>query len=374
MKLKTIVHLIPGLYLGGSEKVLEIIANHQIQNGNNVVVVSFEKTKYEDHFQSITVRHCSIQYRDSLLGSKGINTKEYESLIDELRPDYIHSHSFWTDLISHHFIRKNITYISHFHLCYDNFDGLRFGDFFSRRVFGWLDRKRILKKYASSNCHFIAASPYILEFYRQRISKSLKRKLVCIPNPVDERYFHVAFSAVRTIDLLSVGRLEPVKDHKLLLEIIKTLKVNGRAVKLAIVGEGTLRNQLESLVEEYGIRECVDFLGIVKDLNEVFSLSKIYIHTSKAETFGLSIFEAMAAGLPAVIRKFEGIDLDTFVDGQNSIVIDNNSAEQFAEAVVEIIDKPDKAIFIAENGKKEALRFCSKNYLNNIDAFYETIQ
>lgn len=373
MKSKTIVHLIPGLYLGGSEKVLEIIVNHQIQSGNNVIVISFEKTEYEIYFQDITVRHCSIQYRDSLFGAKGINVKEYESMIDELRPDFIHSHSYWTDLISHYSLRKNITYISHFHLCYHNFDSIRLTGFFSRRAFQWLDKKRLFKKYRAVNCHFIAASSHTLDFYRQRFTKSLRRKIVCIPNPVDDRYFHVAFNKVRTIDLLSVGRLESVKDHKFLLKIVKNLKENGRTIKLAIVGEGALRNQLERLAFEYDISECVDFLGIVKDLREVFSISKIYIHTSRSETFGLAIFEAMAAGLPTVVRKFDGIDPDTLVEGQNSFVIDDNRAELFAEVIIELIDKPEKSNSIGENGRKDVLRFSSKNYLNEIDTFYYTI-
>lgn len=366
--MKTIVHLIPGLYLGGSEKVLELIAEHQIKSGDTCIVIAFERSGNEIHFSKLKIVYCFVEFRDSLFSRKGIKIDDYESIITLLKPDIVHSHSYWTDLISHYHLRKSILYISHFHLCYNNFDNFGFSILTSKSFFTWIDKLRLLSKYRQPNCRLLAASPFIESFLVRRLWPSLVRKLNCIPNPIDDRYFNNYFREKR-YDLLTIGRLEEIKDHKFLILVVKALKDLGMPLKLAIVGDGTLRDELHELTLQLGISDLVDFAGIVKDLLGIFEISKIYLHASKSETFGLSIFEAMAAGLPVIVREFEGIDR-SFLNSGNAIVVKNLDITSFVNEIVKLIQNELIYNKLSVIGKRSVLPLASREYLSKLDLYY----
>jgi glycosyltransferase involved in cell wall biosynthesis len=99
--------------------------------------------------------------------------------------------------------------------------------------------------------------------------------------------------------ILGLGRLVPYKGFAVLIEALR--KVEG---DLVLIGEGTLRNDLERMAVEFGVSDRVSFLGFVSD-----SDVKSYLHAAKvlafpsvtpAEAFGLVQLQAMAAGLPIV--------------------------------------------------------------------------
>lgn len=367
--MRKIVHLIPGLYLGGSEKVLELIAEHQCKTGCSSQIITFEISGYESYFSGLKIIHCSVQYEDSLLSDSGIKIEHYESKIDQIKPDVIHSHSYWTDLISHRNLRKEILYISHFHLCYPNYDNLIFKNFGRKNFAKWLDKQRLLKKYQKSNCRFIASSYFIAQFYNSRLPSHLKEKMKVLRNPVDDRYFEMVHT-VPVYNLITVGRLEEIKNHEFLIFLVHKLKVLYPNIRVAIVGDGSKKDELQSLAQELKVSQNVMFLGVIKDLREVFAISEIYIHTSHAETFGISIFEAMAAQLPTIVREFDGIDTSTLMNEVNSIVVKGNDHNEFIKAYVKLVDDPAFKGEIIRNGSSTAKQFSATNYLREMDNYY----
>lgn len=367
---KTIVHLIPGLYLGGSEKVLELIYCHQISEGHSVYVITFEKSGFENFFSGLQIINCSVLYRDSLFNSKGIQIEEYEILIDKLKPDFIHSHSYWTDLISHYNLRKTINYITHFHLCYDFFDALKLNTHISLSdLFRWTDKWRLFKRYKAQNCAFLASSEFIASFYKKRFPAHLAARIQVMNNPIDARYCNIPKKEIK-YDLLSIGRLESIKNHKFLLEIMRAMKERGMDFKLAIAGDGTLRNELEELRDVYKLNNHVFFLGPVKLLSELFSQSATYIHVSHAETFGLSIFEAMAAGLVVIVKKFEGMDEQLLIHQVNAVIIENENTEAFIKAIQELKSDSILRDRLMKNASATVFQLSEEEYLEEMDQFY----
>lgn len=368
--MQTIVHLIPGLFLGGAEKVLEIIVTNQIKEGNKVVAISFEKTQYENFFKTIPLIHCTVTYKDRLFHNSEIDVDEYESAINELKPNYIHSHSYWTDLISHRNLRKDVFYITHFHLCYPYFEKVSFSKLFSSQLFVWIDKQKLFKKYTSKNCSFIASSSFIKEFYSNRFPRKVLKKFSTIANPVDDIYFRVTHTK-KKYDLLTIGRVEEVKNHEFLIHVLNQIKKKGSEISLAIVGEGSRKQHLIKLASELHLIQNAFFLGGIKNLSEIFSTSGIYVHSAYSETFGLAIFEAMAAGLPVVLHEFEGLDRGLMINGHNCLIIKDWNKDAFASAIFSIINDPVLASRLSENGRKTALQFSCENYFKMLNSHYE---
>lgn len=125
--------------------------------------------------------------------------------------------------------------------------------------------------------------------------KSRIRKV--IPFGIDPACFHRT-TAIREIDILSVGSLNKTKNYKEIIETIGCLVNDFPALNCSIIGEGTERKQIEELIAARGLGGRITLCGelpyreVIKKMHE----SKILLHTAPFEGQGLVITEALAAG------------------------------------------------------------------------------
>lgn len=101
-------------------------------------------------------------------------------------------------------------------------------------------------------------------------------------------------------DLVTIGHLEPVKNHRFMLEMLGAAKRAGRSFTLDIFGDGPLRGDLERQAHAHGLDGQVRFRGYRRDVRAFLPRYQAYVHASYSESSSLSIIEAMAAGLPVV--------------------------------------------------------------------------
>ncbi|MFR9728207.1 glycosyltransferase [Saccharopolyspora sp. MS10] len=147
-------------------------------------------------------------------------------------------------------------------------------------------------------------------------------KITVIPNGVD--FGRVAFdpdarSRVRAehgIDERAhvvgvLGRLDPNKRFDLVIEAAAPLL--GEGAKLLVVGGGAERENLEALAANLGVAEHVVFTGERHDVSAMLSALDLFVASSKQETFGLSVLEALANGMPVLYTTcpaLEGVHTD----------------------------------------------------------------
>lgn len=115
-------------------------------------------------------------------------------------------------------------------------------------------------------------------------------------------------------DLVTVGHLEPVKNHQFLLRVLADAKRAGRSLTLDIFGEGPLRGELQQQVRNLGLGQQVRFRGFRPDLRDFLPGYKVYVHSSYSESSSLAIMEAMDAGLPIVAANI-GPMVELFEEG-----------------------------------------------------------
>lgn len=144
-----------------------------------------------------------------------------------------------------------------------------------------------------------------------------------------------------------VGRLTEIKDVPLLLNAIavclSSTDHDRPAIKLAIVGDGNVRAELEGLSAKLGLDKIVTFLGNRENVAELFAGIDIVALTSKNEGTPLSLIEGMAAGKPVISTAVGGVvdllgkrdeEFDGFAACERGISVDNCTPESFANGLI----------------------------------------
>jgi len=101
-------------------------------------------------------------------------------------------------------------------------------------------------------------------------------------------------------DLVTIGNLDIVKNHRFLLQVLAEAKRAGRSFTLDVFGEGPCRKDLLQLTRSLSLEEQVRFRGFRADVRQFLPGYRTYVHASYSESSSLAIIEAMAAGLPIV--------------------------------------------------------------------------
>jgi glycosyltransferase involved in cell wall biosynthesis len=101
-------------------------------------------------------------------------------------------------------------------------------------------------------------------------------------------------------DLVTVGNLEAVKNHRYMLQVLAEAKRAGFPYTLDVFGEGPQQQELQQQARHLGLQELVRMHGFRSDVRDLLPGYRAYIHASYSESSSFAIIEAMAAGLPIV--------------------------------------------------------------------------
>jgi glycosyltransferase involved in cell wall biosynthesis len=101
-------------------------------------------------------------------------------------------------------------------------------------------------------------------------------------------------------DLVTIGNLDLVKNHRYLLDVLAEAKHRGRSLTLDVFGEGPCRADLVVQAQELGVADQVRLRGFRRDVRDFLPGYRAYVHASYSESSSFAIIEAMAAGLPIV--------------------------------------------------------------------------
>ncbi|MCS6860268.1 MAG: glycosyltransferase family 4 protein [Abditibacteriales bacterium] len=127
-----------------------------------------------------------------------------------------------------------------------------------------------------------------------------------------------------------VGRLVPVKNHRLFFEMARRVAADLPQAHFVVVGDGELRPALQE--EAASLRDRVHFLGWRRDLPVIYADSDVVVLTSVNEGTPVALIEAMASGVPVVATRVGGVP-DIVRDGETGIVVEPNDADALTAAV-----------------------------------------
>jgi sugar transferase (PEP-CTERM/EpsH1 system associated) len=138
----------------------------------------------------------------------------------------------------------------------------------------------------------------------------------------------------------AVGRLEAVKDQLTLvrafIEMCRSLPSDDR-LRLVLVGDGSLRSEIEALLGRAGIRNRVWLAGSRDDVPELLASLDSFALPSLAEGISNTLLEAMASGLPVVATRVGG-NSELVVDGVSGLLVPRADPGAMAEALLCYLD------------------------------------
>src|SRR5690242_10416844 len=144
------------------------------------------------------------------------------------------------------------------------------------------------------------------------------------------------------VEIISVGRLAPVKGQQILIAAVANLVREGRKVLLHVVGSGPERNRLEYEVEARRLGGHVIFHGSKRpdELHRLYSASDMFVLTSFAEGLPGVLMEAMAMAMPCVSSWITGVP-ELLRDGIDGLLVPPGDECAVTAAIARLIDDPE---------------------------------
>lgn len=173
--------------------------------------------------------------------------------------------------------------------------------------------------------------------------------------------------------IISIGRLEKVKDHKTLLSALHILDKKGLDFSCLLVGDGSLKKELVEFSHGLGLAERISFLGLRQDIPELLSVSDIFVLSSLFEGLPRAIMEAMAASLPVVATDVGGIS-ELVEDGVTGILVPPGDCEAMASGIKNLLQDSDLRERMGASGlKKIKEEFSFEEMVHQMEKIYTQI-
>lgn len=210
--------------------------------------------------------------------------------------------------------------------------------------------EKVLKLNAGLKSHFIAVSQSVYDYLAgigiKKEDISLIYNSIKLPEdrPAQKNYALRESLGWGRNDcvIIAVGRLEPVKGHRFLVEALsRVIRVRPNA-RCLIVGEGRARQQLNEQVNGLNLEEYVHFAGFRRDVSDFLNGSDIFCMPSLSEGLPYAMLEASACGLPMIVSEV-GEMARLFRDGETAIFTQPGDTESLAKCIIRLMDRPEEA-------------------------------
>jgi glycosyltransferase involved in cell wall biosynthesis len=149
--------------------------------------------------------------------------------------------------------------------------------------------------------------------------------------------------------IICIARFHPVKDHATLIAAFAKLAGARPDVDLVLVGDGPERSAREADVLRLGLSQRVIFTGVRSDVADLLAAADVFTLTSVSEAASLTLLEAMASGLPAVVSDVGG-NPEIVRDGADGLLAGRGAADAFAAAFTRLLDDPALASRMGASG------------------------
>ena len=203
----------------------------------------------------------------------------------------------------------------------------------------------------------------------------IKKNIEVIPNFIDPNLYRFAkdielraqFAEKNEVIITHISNFRKVKRMDDVIRIFEGVQKQLSA-KLLMVGDGPELHQAKNLTRELGISEKVFFLGKSKRIEQITSISDVFLLPSEKESFGLVALEAMASGVAVVSSNVGGLP-EVNKDGVTGFLNEVGDIEGMIASVLTILNDKDTL----DRFKTNALEHSQKFDLNKIVPVYENL-
>ena len=159
----------------------------------------------------------------------------------------------------------------------------------------------------------------------------------------------------RDITLVTVAHLEPHKNQANVIRALSALTGRRPGLRYVLIGKGPDRRGLAKLAGELGVRDRVDFLGVMPHEDALAELARCHVHVmpSVHDAFGVAHVEAMAAGLPAIGGAGTGAE-DIAAAGEGMVLVPPGDVSAITRAIARLVGDEEERNRLGEAGRRTA--------------------
>jgi len=168
-----------------------------------------------------------------------------------------------------------------------------------------------------------------------------------------------------------IGRLVPVKNHKMFLEAVGEIRRRRPDLKARciIIGDGELRRGLERLSASLGLGGIVYFTGWREDIGNIYRNIDIVALTSLNEGTPLCLIEALALGKAIIATDVGGVS-DVIDDGVNGLLVARDDVNGFVEGLIKLLEDGNLRASLGKAGVKKSEIFNKDNLVKATTKMY----
>lgn len=173
--------------------------------------------------------------------------------------------------------------------------------------------------------------------------ESIKKKGIVIPNPLKDG-LPLPHTEEREKNIVAVGRFNPQKNYKLLLDAFDEFSALHPDYKLEIYGDGGGRKSIENYIDKLGLADKIELCGFCKNVHERIIDAGMYVMSSDYEGLSNAMLEALAIGLPVISTDHPPGGARAYITSyQNGILTPVGDIKAMANAMCYMADNPAKA-------------------------------
>jgi GalNAc-alpha-(1->4)-GalNAc-alpha-(1->3)-diNAcBac-PP-undecaprenol alpha-1,4-N-acetyl-D-galactosaminyltransferase len=346
MKVTLVIY---GLSGGGAERVMSIVANYWVSHGWDVtliVLVAPTKPSFYQLDDRIKLKPLDIAGSSAnpftAIGKAWQRVKILRQEIIASQPDVVISF-------------MNSVNVYTIFAC----SKLNIPTIVSEHIYpGFTDAKKIwqlLMKWTYRDADLVTVlTQNALPFY----PTAQGYRTIVMPNPVIAPDPVVAMARLLpTHSLIAIGRLHPQKGFDLLMKAFARIHAKYPDWQLTILGEGSMRSELEQLRSQLQLTDCVHLPGLVTNVQEYLRQADLFVMPSRFEGFPMALCEAMACGLPVIAADCLSGPREIVEDGVNGILVATEDVDALVAGLDALMSDPAKRHQLAQNAPQILDRF-----------------
>lgn len=316
---------------GGAERVISVLANSLVEQGYEVGIMAYNVTPQDYPLDARVSRFTLENYAEDTgnpVSRTAFRWKHLRKAVKAYHPDVVLP--FLEPLVRETFLTTRGLHIP-------MISAVR-----NKPVYHSALEKRLYDYfYAHSAAVFLQT-----ESQKQFFGEKIVAKSFVVPNPISAGFIACGTerkerTAIRTI--VTAGRLNPQKNHRLLIEAMAQVHRAHPECVLHIYGEGSERDGLQAQIDGLDAGSYIRLMGRSTDLAQVYADADLFVLSSDYEGMPNALAEAMAAGMPCISTDCLTGPKELIGDDQRGLLVPTGDAESMAAAMLRLIESPELA-------------------------------
>lgn len=187
------------------------------------------------------------------------------------------------------------------------------------------------------------------------------KQAIAIPNSTP--FYPEESSDCLSKKIISVGRLSDEKGYDRLIQAWEKVTSNHPDWRLTIYGQGMLLERLNNMIKEKAMEKTFTIEPPVKNIQEKYLESSIYVMSSHFEGFGMVLIEAMSCGVPCISFNCPYGPKNIIKEGEDGFLVTDGNIEEFSQKISYLIENEEKRISMGKKSKQNIQRYTSDHIM-----------